>query len=521
MTPPDSRARRRAARIALAASVAAVSLLLAACSSGTGGASTSSSAAGGTYTLGLAEPTSTIDPETTGDYNAMYVVGLASEGLISQNSKGALQPRLAESWKASSDGLTWTITLRDGLKFNDGSALGPKDVVATFDSIAGPDSKSPGASSFSGILKSVAAGSAANTVDFTLDRPFSDFPYLLTGSNTTILPASYKAGTNWIDDPVGAGQFTLEKYTPGQSVTYKKNPDYWDAKDVKLDAITINFYADAQAQLLAFQSGEIDQIAYSPTVASTLNVADYGRTTPAYNKFDGIFLNVKQAPLDDVKVRQAIAWAIDRKAIVKSVYAGQATVANDYLYFPNYSVQPTGVPQREQDLDKVKELLGGKTVKFTITTLTDEKTLAEVVQQQLNAIPGFDVDIKVLTSAQYYADGASTPWLNAPVTITNWAQRLPSQYVNLLYKTGADWNASKYSSPELEALSAKYDQASSDSEKQDLANQIATIENTDVAVIVPAFATGSYVLQKSVQGTFSGPQDFPGGFDFRGISVTS
>jgi peptide/nickel transport system substrate-binding protein len=516
--PSPIRPPRRLGRASLAAAtVLAVSLVATACSTG-GSSPSDTSTTAGTYTLGLAAPASTIDPETTGDYNAMYIVGLASEGLISQDSKGELQPRLASSWKASSDGLSWTVNLRKGLEFSDGSALTAKDVVATFNSITGPSSQSPGKASFAGILKGVTASSDGDSVVFALDRPFSDFPYLLTGSNTTILPASYKAGTNWIEHPVGAGQFTVEKYTPGQSVTYKKNPKYWDAKDVKLAGVTINFYADAQAQLLAFQSGEIDQIAYSPTVASTLKLSDYGKTTPAYNKFDGIFLNVKQAPLNDVKVRQAIAWALDRNAIVKSVYGGAATVANDNLYFPNYAVQPTGLTQREQDKAKVKELLGGKKVKFTITTLTDEKTLAEVVQQQLNAV-GFDVSIDLLTSAQYYADGSNTPWLNAPVTITNWAQRLPSQYVNLLYQTGADWNASKYSNPRLEKLAAQYDSASAASEKQTLANEIAKIEYDDVAVIVPAFVTGSYVLQKEVKGTFTGPQDFPGGFNFRGISI--
>ncbi|GGF22313.1 ABC transporter substrate-binding protein [Subtercola lobariae] len=466
----------------------------------------------------MSEPTSTIDPETVSASGAMLIVGLASEGLISQDSKGTLEPRLASSWAASSDGLTWTITLRDGLKFSNGDPLGAADVVATFNSITGPDSQSAGASSFEGVLKSVAAGSTPNTVVFTLDSPFSDFPYLLTGSNTTIQPASYKQGTNWIDNPVGAGQFLLQKYTPGQSVTYIKNPDYWDAADVKLSAITVNFYADEQAQLLAFQSGEIDQINDSATVASTLNLADYRQTAPSYTHFDGLFFDVTQAPFDDVSVRQAVAWALDRKAIVQSVYGGQATVANDNEYFPNFSVQPTGIPQRDQDLDKVKQLLGGKTVKFTITTSTDHKTLAEVVQQQLNAIPGFDVDIQVLTSAQYYADGSSTPWLNAPVTITDWAQRLPSQFVNLIFKSGAVWNASKYSNPQLENLSSQYDAAAAAPEKQTLANQIATIENNDVAAIVPAFATGSSVLQKSVQGDFAAPLDFPGGFDFRGIS---
>jgi peptide/nickel transport system substrate-binding protein len=503
--------RRRLKRLALAAAASALALTLAACSSGgaaAGGSGTSSDA--GVYKLGLQEPDSTINPLTTSDYNAMFLVGLASEGLLSQDAKGKLEGRLAKSWKASSDGRTWTVTLRDGLEFSDGSALTSKDVVSTFNSIIGGDSQSPGKSSFDGILTSVTAD-GDSTVAFALAKPYADFPYLLTGSNTTIQPSGFSASTNWAKKPVGAGQF----------VTFTKNPKYWDAKDVDLSELDVKFYADDQAQLLAFQSGEIDQIASSPTVTSTLKGSDHKETEPYYNKFDGIFLDVTKAPFDDPKVREAFALALDRKEIVKTVYGGDASVGNDTTFFPGSAIQPKGLDQREQDTAKVKQLLGGKTVSFAITTLDSEKTLAQVVQQQLEAVGGFDVTLKVLTSAQYYADGDDTPWLNAPVTITNWAQRLPAQYVDLIYRSGAAWNASKYSNTTLETLTDQYESTTSASERQDLADQIAEIEWTDLPVIVPAFASSKIVLQQHVTGTFRSGQDFPGGFDFRGIGVSS
>lgn len=519
MTVDLTSRRRRLKRLALAATAAALALTLAACSSG-GSAAPGQSSDAGVYTLGLAEPASTINPLTTSDFNAMFLVGLASEGLLSQNAQGDLEGRLAKSWKPSSDGKTWTVTLRDGLEFSDGASLTSKDVVATFDSIIGADSQSPGKSSFDGILQSVTA-TGSSTVDFVLAKPYADFPYLLTGSNTTIQPAGFSPSTNWAKQPVGAGQFVLSRYSAGQGVTFTKNPKYWDAKAVDLTEIDVKFFADDQAQLLAFQSGEIDQIASSPTVTATLGSSGHRTTKPYFNKFDGIFIDVTKAPFDDPDVREAFALALDRKAIVKTVYGGDAAVGNDTTFFPSSAIQPKGLDQREQDTAKVKELLGGKKVSFTITTLEDEKELAQVVQQQLEAVGGFSVTLKVLTSAQYYADGADTPWLNAPVTITNWAQRLPAQYIDLIYRKGAVWNASKYSSPELEQLADQYESTTKESERQPLADQIAAIEWKNLPVIVPAFASSKIILQQHVTGTFRSGQDFPGGFDFRGIGISS
>jgi peptide/nickel transport system substrate-binding protein len=510
----------------LAAAAASV-LMLTACGSSAAPASSATSASsqaasagnGGIYNLGLITPTGDIDPLTTTQFDTMFAVGLASAQLIIESPGGKLEPQLATSWTPSADKLSWTISLRPGLKFSNGKPLTAADVVSTFDNILGPTSQSPAKSSFTGIVKSVSG--SGTTVVFHLDAPYSDFPYLLTGANTWILPAGFK-DTNWINDPVGAGQFILEKYTPGQGITYKKNPYYWDAAAVKLAGMNVTFYSDDQSELLAFQSGQIDQInsGDDPAIASTLGTS-YPQQRAGYAKFDGLVFNVTKAPFNDVNVRQAIAWALNRAAIVKTVYSGNATIGNDVAFFPDYGVQPKGLPARSANLAKVKQLLGGRKISFTLTTYTDEQTYAQLIQQELEATGSFTVKLDVLTEAAYYANGSDSPWLSAPATLTDWADRLPAQLYSLIYAAGSSWNASHYANTQLGDLNNQFEAATTTTERQTLANQIAKIEWNDVPVIIAAFEENDVYVSKAVHGTFANGQDFSGGFDFRGITVSS
>jgi peptide/nickel transport system substrate-binding protein len=202
--------------------MAAIALTLSACSSSTSSSastssgSTQTSAGSGAYNIGLITPTGGINPLTTTQYDTMFAVGLASAQLVNESPSGQVKAQLASSWAQSADKLSWTFTLRPGLKFSNGQPLTAQDVVSTFDAILSPTSQSPAASSFTGILKSV-SGSGTSAV-FHLSRPYADFPFLLTGANTWILPAGIKAA-DWIKDPVGAGQFILKKYTAGQGWT--------------------------------------------------------------------------------------------------------------------------------------------------------------------------------------------------------------------------------------------------------------------------------------------------------------
>jgi peptide/nickel transport system substrate-binding protein len=450
----------------------------------------------------------------------MFAVGLASAQLIIENPSGKLEPQLATSWTPSANKLSWTVALRPGLKFSNGKPLTAADVVSTFDEIIAPNSQSPAQSSFAGIVKSVSG--SGSTVVFHLDEPYSDFPYLLTGANTWVLPAGFNA-TNWINDPVGAGQFILEKYTPGQGITYKKNPYYWDASAVKLAGIDATFYSDSQSELLAFQSGQIDQ--FSPEgdqqAAEAALGTTYRQQRAGYAKFDAVVFNVTKPPFNDVAVRQAVAWALNRPAIVKTVYGGQAVIGDDVATFPDYAIQPQGLTARSADPAKVKQLLGKRVISFTITTYTDEQTYAQLIQQELDATGSFSVKLDVLPEAQYYANGSDSPWLTAPVTITDWADRLPAQLYSLIYAAGSAWNASHYANTQLGTLNNQYEAATTTAQRQTLANQIAKIEWTQVPVIIAAFEDNDVYLGTSVHGDFPNGEDFSGGFDFRGITVSS
>jgi peptide/nickel transport system substrate-binding protein len=493
-------ARRRPAALGLLAIVVAA-LALTACGStsdsgGTTGTTATASGTqaaekiveGGTLRVASAAPPTSIDPVTVASGSGFDIVGAVDEQLTYIDEHGKAQPVLATKWEPSADGKTWTFTLRKGVKWQDGTPLTAADVAASYERIIGPKSVSPGKSAFEGILESVSA-SGDDAVEFHLERPFADFPVLTAGSNTYILPKDYKLGS-WEDDPVGTGPFTLQTYDKGQSAKFVANPDYWGKQDIHLAGLEVGFYKDAQARVLALESGEADTLLGEPVAASltaALDPSKYSALTVPEAGFTAFALRVDQAPFNDVKVRQAIAWALNREAILKTVYGGDGSVGNDTMYAPIYPIKPEGLEQREQDPDKVAELLGGKTVSFTITASPTDETLATVIQQQLNEVGGFDVKIDILPSNEYYAEGNDAPWLSAPATLTYWGSRpSPSQYNSFLYFKNSDWNASKFSNPELEKLSAQYDATTDPTEQQDLVNQIGKIEWTEVPVIVAA-----------------------------------
>ncbi|MCK8468765.1 ABC transporter substrate-binding protein [Microbacterium sp. KSW4-16] len=466
------------------------------------------------YRMPITDPATEIDPFLASNYSALAITGLVTEPLVSLDAEGALNARLAKAWEPSDDGLTWTVTLREGARFNDGTPVTADDVVATFGAIISESSLSPGRTAFVGVLDDLTA-TAHDTVEFSLLRPFSDFPLLLTGTNTGILPAGYETGT-WLEEPVGAGQFLLEDYTVGVGATYVKNPDYWNADAIDLDGVELRIFDDMQAAALAFQVGEIDRIGLTAEVAGAIDVADYDLISSGYNRFDGIVLDVASAPFDDRSVREALAWAVDREALVDDVYEGNADVANDTVFFPDHVPQPQGLTQRQQDLDRVADLLAGRTVSFTITT--PNQLLGEVLQQQLNAVDGFEVGLEVLTAEAYYG-GDPAPWLSAPVTATSWAKRVPSQYLSLVYATGSAWNASHYANSALDELTAEFDAATDEVERQELTDRIAEIQWTDVPVVIPAFSKSQALQNPRVQGEFVGAVDFYTGYNFAGISV--
>jgi peptide/nickel transport system substrate-binding protein len=505
-TPSPSRPRRRSRILAALAGLAVVPLLLAACASGssadTDGAAAGEPKAGGTLKVGSPTPNAAPDPVTMYDPGSINVVQQVAEYLIWSENDGTLSPMLAESWEPSEDASSWTVTLRDGVTFNDGTPLTAADVVASIDRLIAPDSVSSAASSFAGILttgKTAATDDA--TVTFTLDRPFADFPYLLSSANynTLILPASFDG--DFIGSPVGTGPFTLTSYDASTGAVFAKNPDYWGADEVYLDGVDMSFFTDYSALSSALLSRSIDVAAI---VSYAANQPLYGNdqvvlegTTSAGGQF--LAMRTDTAPWDDKRVRQALALTIDRAALLEATQGGQGGIADDHIFADIYG-QDVDVPQREQDIDAAKELLADAGHADGITaTLSAPQSSAAIAQlvQQMAAEAGIDLELDLQDNASYY----DAPWLEVPLGLTGWASRpTASQFLSLAFTSDAIWNTAHWSNPEFDALVAEYEATVDEAERADLAQQIATIMHDEVPQIIATWPEVAIAMLPDVKG---------------------
>src|SRR3954451_22741029 len=383
----------------LGMSVGAIGFLASACGSGDkGGGETTDAASeaagkvkpGGTVKAGINMPAAAIDPITVADDGGLAVLGQAGEYLVWSDSKLNAVPRLAESWTPNADASVWTFKIRQGVEFHDGTPMSADDVAATINRLADPKNASQALSAFSGVInKESAKATDATTVQFSLEAPNGNFPYLLSSDNynTIILPKNYDGG--YEKNMNGTGPFILEKYTQGQGATFKKNPNYWDPKrQPNPDRTEIRFYKNEQARVLALQSGEIDALCQFSVSGGRALLTDPNITTlvARASTHREVHMRTDKEPFTDKRVRQAVALAVDRKGLVDGLFKGKAQLGNDSPFAPVFKYTDTSVPQRQQDIEKAKQLLAeaGKSDGFSVTLNTwdgfEIPDLAQLIQ---------------------------------------------------------------------------------------------------------------------------------------------
>jgi peptide/nickel transport system substrate-binding protein len=175
---------------------------------------------------------------------------------------------------------------------------------------------------------------------------------------------------------IGTGPFILKEYLPHQTATYVANPNYWAKGMPYLDGLKVNYYAEESGTVLAMQAGDIDIYPVVPLKGGEpiLNSPNFNILRHASADYRSIHMRVDQAPFKDKRVRQAVAYCIDRAALVKSLFNGAAAVANDHSFASVYvdtELANSDIPQRTQDHAKAKALLaeaGVSSVDITLTT---------------------------------------------------------------------------------------------------------------------------------------------------------
>lgn len=502
-------------------SVTAVARILAACgskSTSTTSPGTTQPKAGGTLKVAMLSPVVAVDPTTMYDQGSIAIAQQVAEYLVWVNNDLTLRPVLAEKWSADSTAQVWTFNLRKGVTFQDGKPFGADDVVYTMGILLDPKTVSAALSSFQGIISQGGVKKVDDsTVEFHLDKPFADFPYMVASTNydCLILPSTYKQGT-WEKNPVGTGPFMMTKYTAKQGATFKKNPKYWQSGRPYLDEVDVSFIEETQAQALALQSGSIDMMLATPVQGSQALFSDTNLkvlTTPStMSRF--MHMRVDTAPFTDKRVRQALAWTIDRPALVSALFNGKAQVGNDNVFCPLYPLAPKDLVQRNQDIAKAKQLLSDAGMPNGINATLTVEQYEEIPQfatlvQAMAKLAGINLKLNQVTVTYYYGSGNNQPWLDVPMGITDWTFRgVPEQYFLPAFTSSGVWNSSHFKNPQFDTLANQYDSTLDETQRRDYAKQAAMLLMDETPTIIAYWISVNRAMRQNVQGVTSDPAEF-------------
>ena len=334
------------------------------------------------------EPDS-LDPWQSAATDTEAIFHNVFEGLFVYNEKGELEPGLAESYDVSEDGLTYTFHLRDNVTFHNGKAMTSADVLYTYENLAGMNGEKAASSKF-GTVESINAVDDY-TFEIKLSEPSASF---LASNIVAVLPEGY---TEQSQHPIGTGPYKFKEYIPGQKVVL----------------------TDASSVVTALRSGQLDFASVSVDNANAL-AEDFDIYNSAQNMVQIFALNNSIEPLNDVRVRQAINYAINKDAVIEGVFDGYAT-----KLYSNFS-PVMAVYYNDQledtyptDVEKAKELL-----------------------KEAGYENGFDLTITVpanyashVDTALIFADQLAQVGINVQVETIEWATWLEDVYSNAQYES--------------------------------------------------------------------------------------
>ncbi|MGG3887993.1 ABC transporter substrate-binding protein [Metabacillus fastidiosus] len=324
----------------------------------------SSPQAGGNIVVAIPQDLDFLDPhlaEAAGTREIMFNI---FEGLLKANTKGGLDPAIAESYTISDDGLTYTFKLRQGIVFHNGKELTSEDVLYSYTKLAGLKTGKAIYETFANVASIEAPDK--QTVVIALKEKEASF---LTALTAAVIPAGYEDSNK---NPVGTGPFQFEKYSAGQNIKLKKNENYYIKGLPYLDGVEFRILTDQEAAFLALQSGELDIYPRIGTEKVEQLTSGFESISNPQNLVQLLAFNNKVKPFNDLKVRQAINYAINVDEIIEGVALGKGTkigsnlspVLNQYYNDTLEELYPT-------DIEKAKQLLKEAGLadgfKFTIT----------------------------------------------------------------------------------------------------------------------------------------------------------
>ena len=550
------------------AGVGAAALGLAACggskSGSTATSGTASSAGSSTgsvstagFTVQYGSNPETLDPALNSAVDGGNTIITVFETLLIINENNEAVPGQAESWTTSEDGLTWTFTMRDGLKWSDGTDLNAKDFEYSFKRMADPDTAAPYAETCLGMIDgfeeaagfpdadgnptvepnldalNVKASDDGKTLTIVLAYPCSYFDKIVAfAAMSPVQKATVEAnGDAWCTSPdtyVCNGPFMITEWTPSERIVLTKNPNYvggWDSSKIVSESITLLLLEDSSASFAAYNSGEAQLIKDVPTdeIPSLTKAEDGGDFY--VDTILGTYyvsLNLKRDAFKDAKVRRALSLAIDRDYVANTIMQGTYSTADSIVgpgivdengYFHDNGNAPYISADYEANLAEAKKLLadagypngeGYPTLEYSTNDAGYHVPLAEYLQQAWSDL-GITLTISKMEWSSFTAARRAGEY---DVARNGWVMDYndPSNMIELFTTTNGN-NDGKYSNPEFDAAVEASKVADKSVHFQKL-HEAEDILMEDAACIPVAYYNDFWLQSPSLKGTWHSPYGY-------------
>ena len=484
--------------------LAVAALGLVACSGDSGGSegntpsASASPVAGGTLRVGATSGGSgdTLDAQNPLSTMDFIRVGAMFEQLVVMNGEtGHPEMVLAESIEPNADATEWTIKLKPGISFHDGSPLTADDVLFSLRRIE--ENGFPGLAT----MGPINLDDAKVVDDLTLKIPFSK-PYSIFVEGlsdvfaTRIVPEGYDPAS-----PVGTGPFKFESFTPGEESTMVRFDDYWQEGKPYLDKLVITDFADETAQINALQAGQVDLIDQLSSASVAPVEGTGGKVVVSQTRgFVPLTMRVDEEPFSDVRVRQALRLLVDREALNEQVYGGLGAIGNDVFG----AIDPAyegAVPQRERDLEQAQSLLeeaGYADLEVELITAPigpGAEAIASVFATQAKEA-GVNVKITKQDPTQFW----SQSWAQAPFAQSFWNT---SSYLTMAQQgiaEGAPFNEIHQSDPTWQAMYDTAIETVDPAARAELVQQMIQYDYDSGGYIIPVYFPGIEGMSSQVGG---------------------
>ncbi|MCR5398960.1 MAG: ABC transporter substrate-binding protein [Lachnospiraceae bacterium] len=419
---------------------------------------------GSTITVGIPQDIEdSLDPHLAVAAGTREVLFNIYEGLVKPNSNGELVPALASEYSVDAEGKTYTFTLRKGVKFHDGEPVTVQDVVASIERCADTSNGEPLVAAFSNIAGIEAADDS--TVVITLKEADTEFISYMT---TAILEAKYIADPT--SDPVGTGPYMFVSRSPQENIVLKSFKDYWGEK-AYIENVTFKIISNPDTIVMNLEGGSIDMFPRVTTAQAAQLSDKFNIEEGTMNLVQALYLNNAVKPFDDVRVRQALCYAIDPQEIMDYAFDGIGSEIGSSM-FPSFGkyFMPELNDVYNQDIDKAKGLLAEAGYpdgfEFTIkvpSNYTQHVDTAQVLKEEFKKI-GVTADIELIEWNSWLSDVYSGREYEATVIGVDASSLTPSALLSR-FQSEAGNNFVNFNSAEYDAAYAAA-VASTDDAKQ-------------------------------------------------------